>query len=367
MLEYSLRHDCVALMMLARINLKSQPVIGLFRVELEEPWGGPWGTNTIVDTIAPEFKRIIKDYHIPPSQTVLDTLDDRTSTFLRRMERWFGHHKYVLLGEPVGSPMNPSQDYFSGFVGIGVNDKSLASIKYGVSSSYGGISEGTSKREPVILVLDKNIQMLPWERMETGRKTERDSAVYGIVNPFDAFYVISPDMSLGQEDQCHEESRLANYLGEELELDGRLWTNVRDVIVERLKTRSFFMYAGHGDGLKYIPGGGAALRTLDRCASASLMGCSSGLLVLTGPYTPSGAPIDYLLAGSPIVISNLYEIYAFWAGYLYYHLLRSCEHEMSMADGSGLGSCLVTAKNSTDKLLMSCGTIIYGVPTLIQK
>ncbi|GJY02174.1 hypothetical protein Tco_0360326 [Tanacetum coccineum] len=85
MLEYSLRHDCVALMMLARFNLKSQPVIGLFRVvvELEEPWGGPWGTDTIVDTIAPEFKRIIKDYHIPPSQTVLDTLDDRTSTFLR--------------------------------------------------------------------------------------------------------------------------------------------------------------------------------------------------------------------------------------------------------------------------------------------
>nr|GEV27703.1 transposase, MuDR, MULE transposase domain protein [Tanacetum cinerariifolium] len=46
---------------------------------------------------------------------------------------------------------------------------------------------------------------------------------------------------------------------------GRLWKHVGDVIiVETLKTRRFFMYAGHGNGLNYIPRGGAARRTLDR-------------------------------------------------------------------------------------------------------
>nr|GEZ66990.1 hypothetical protein [Tanacetum cinerariifolium] len=60
--------------------------------------GGPWGTDTIVDTIASEFKRIIKDYDISPSQTVLNTLDVRTGTFLRRMENYFGCHKHVMLG-----------------------------------------------------------------------------------------------------------------------------------------------------------------------------------------------------------------------------------------------------------------------------
>nr|GEZ72255.1 hypothetical protein [Tanacetum cinerariifolium] len=79
------------------------------------------------------------------------------------------------------------------------------------------------------------------------RKTERDSATYAIVNPFYAYYVISPDKSLRQ-DQCQEKL---------------LWKHVGDVIVERLKARSFFMYAGHGNGLNYIPGGGAARRTHD--------------------------------------------------------------------------------------------------------
>ncbi|GKA91121.1 hypothetical protein Tco_0812991 [Tanacetum coccineum] len=61
--------EVVALMVTARFKSKRQPLVDLFSVgsalESEEPWEGPWGTNTIVDTIAPGFKIIIKDYHIP--------------------------------------------------------------------------------------------------------------------------------------------------------------------------------------------------------------------------------------------------------------------------------------------------------------
>nr|GEY26148.1 hypothetical protein [Tanacetum cinerariifolium] len=61
--------EVVAHMMISRFKSKHQPLVGLFFSLLEkgEQWGGPWSTDTIVDTIAPEFKRIIKDYHIPPS------------------------------------------------------------------------------------------------------------------------------------------------------------------------------------------------------------------------------------------------------------------------------------------------------------
>ncbi|GJZ50506.1 separase [Tanacetum coccineum] len=51
----------------------------------------------------------------------------------------------------------------------------------------------------------------------------------------------------------------------------------------------------------------------DKCATAILMGCCSGLLELNGPYTPKGALIDYLLAGSPIVIGNLWAVAQTWA------------------------------------------------------
>ena len=38
------------------------------------------------------------------------------------------------------------------------------------------------------------------------------------------------------------------------------------------------------------------------------MGCSSGSLSLNGCYTPQGAPLSYLLAGSPVIIANLWEV-----------------------------------------------------------
>jgi len=42
---------------------------------------------------------------------------------------------------------------------------------------------------------------------------------------------------------------------------------------------------------------GVALRRLDACSGALLMGCSSGRLRDQGAYEPSGAIWSYLLAG----------------------------------------------------------------------
>ena len=38
------------------------------------------------------------------------------------------------------------------------------------------------------------------------------------------------------------------------------------------------------------------------------MGCSSGSLSLNGRYTPKGAPLYYLHAGSPLIVANLWEV-----------------------------------------------------------
>lgn len=38
------------------------------------------------------------------------------------------------------------------------------------------------------------------------------------------------------------------------------------------------------------------------------MGCSSGCLTLNGCYAPNGAPLSYLLAGSPVIVANLWEV-----------------------------------------------------------
>lgn len=66
-----------------------------------------------------------------------------------------------------------------------------------------------------------------------------------------------------------------------------------------------FVY-GCGTGQQYIPR--REIQRLENCAATLLMGCSSGSLKLNGCYVPQGTPISYLLAGSPVIVANLWDV-----------------------------------------------------------
>ena len=53
---------------------------------------------------------------------------------------------------------------------------------------------------------------------------------------------------------------------------------------------------------------GMRFKNLKNCAATFLMGCSSGSLTLNGSYIPQGTPLSYLLAGSPVIVANLWEV-----------------------------------------------------------
>ncbi|GKA78709.1 retrovirus-related pol polyprotein from transposon TNT 1-94 [Tanacetum coccineum] len=63
-----------------------------------ELWNAPWGTDTIVDTILPNFKWIVKDFE---DGSFTGTLDGRISNIICHMEGWFGQHEDILLEEPM--------------------------------------------------------------------------------------------------------------------------------------------------------------------------------------------------------------------------------------------------------------------------
>ncbi|GKD29426.1 separase isoform X2 [Tanacetum coccineum] len=63
-----------------------------------ELWKAPWGTDTIVDTILPNFKWIVKDFE---DGSFTGTLDGRISNIICHMEGWFGQHEDILLEEPM--------------------------------------------------------------------------------------------------------------------------------------------------------------------------------------------------------------------------------------------------------------------------
>lgn len=73
-----------------------------------------------------------------------------------------------------------------------------------------------------------------------------------------------------------------------------------------LESCEIFLYFGHGSGSQYIRA--RTLRKLERCAVAILMGCSSGVMTEAGEFEPYGTPQNYMQAGCPAVLANLWDV-----------------------------------------------------------
>ncbi|XP_044951659.1 separase [Hordeum vulgare subsp. vulgare] len=182
------------------------------------------------------------------------------------------------------------------------------------------------ERNPVILVLDTDVQMLPWENLPALRNHEiyrmpsvrsiflaltrstnhqKDASVidppFPIIDPFNAFYLLNPsgDLIRTQEefDQLFRNYEWKGNSGD---------APTAEELVLALRNHDLFIYFGHGSGSQYVSG--KEIEKLDNCAAALLMGCSSGALDCKGAYAPRGAPLSYLSAGSPAVIANLWDV-----------------------------------------------------------
>jgi separase len=66
-----------------------------------------------------------------------------------------------------------------------------------------------------------------------------------------------------------------------------------------------FIYCGHGAGERMCDT--YSLRK-HNCPASFLWGCSSGSLTVHGIHDPSGSALNYLLAGAPFVLGNLWDV-----------------------------------------------------------
>ncbi|XP_038885485.1 separase isoform X3 [Benincasa hispida] len=186
--------------------------------------------------------------------------------------------------------------------------------------------EDNTSREPIILVLDYDVQMLPWENIPVLRNQEvyrmpsvasicstldgrcrqqkQDGgimAAFPSIDPLDAFYLLNPSGDLN-----NTQIEFENWFKEQ-NLEGKAgYAPTSTELIEELKCRDLFIYFGHGSGAQYIPK--QEIQKLDVCAASLLMGCSSGSLTLNGYYVPQGTPLSYLKAGSPVIVANLWEV-----------------------------------------------------------
>lgn len=127
-------------------------------------------------------------------------------------------------------------------------------------------------------------------------------------------------------------------------------------------------------GSKHIPR--SAVAQLEKCPAAILMGCQSGACRMQGDYVPQCTPNAYLVAGSPFVISNLWNITVRWGHVfikqLYKAMLEAKSSTCQVCETYGLcehrptiGSLMPLARENVP-FMYEAGVICYGLPTIIS-
>ncbi|KAG8368750.1 hypothetical protein BUALT_Bualt15G0078400 [Buddleja alternifolia] len=328
-------------------------------------WQCPW-VSSVIDDIAPVFRHVLQGNYYSSSQYFLEYIKENTSLwwtqrnrldeclgkFLQDMEDlWLGTWKYLLLGKwPDSSCLDSIQKSCS------EDEKHLLQLVVGKNCYVGVQSEASSKtssefentlhllfkrmletsqnsdqtdhvnKNAIILVLDFEVQMLPWESLPILRNKEiyRMPSVgsifatldrccqnqdqfetttpdFPVIDPLDSYYLLNPDGDLSRTQVEFED------WFKDQNIEGTIGTvPTIEELTLALKNHDLFIYFGHGSGMQYIPG--HEIQKLDNCAATLLLGCSSGSLYLKGCYMPHGAPISYLLAGSPVIVANLWEV-----------------------------------------------------------
>ncbi|KAK1232899.1 separin protein [Marasmius sp. AFHP31] len=193
-------------------------------------------------------------------------------------------------------------------------------------------TQNSNEDEHLFLVLDKNLQGLPWEsipilrgrsisripcmsfltdRLEFARwRREQEGSQTSlmvdraVVDPRKGYYILNPsgDLTRTQErfQPWMEEMESLGWQG----VVGRQPSELE--VLRALEQNDLVVYFGHGGGEQYVRS--HKIRHLQRCAAVMLWGCSSGFLRDMGDFDRVGTPLNYMLAGCPALVANLWDV-----------------------------------------------------------
>ena len=327
---------------------------------------GPSSENCV--PILKDFKSVI-DEHIHVNKNPKTNLQkyhekrrdlsERLKALVQSIENsWLGYEKATLLGSlatdsdrgrvelciksSIKTNLDPAELEFLTTIISASPFLSGDELMKGLSSMFAHIPEDAlisltktaktkleslkrAERNPVILILDPEVQGLPWESLPLMRECRQPvsrvpslpflhalwsahtgagaSVVSAGVAQDSVFYVLNPDNNLPET-----EKRLEGAL--------KSWTSWEGVVgkapeKQEMKTalegKDAFVYCGHGSGSKYL-----SIDEIEKLrvrAVPVLLGCSSGQLRRLGrSVDPLGAAHSYLIAASPALLGFLWPI-----------------------------------------------------------
>ncbi|CAG8439582.1 1339_t:CDS:10 [Ambispora leptoticha] len=199
------------------------------------------------------------------------------------------------------------------------------------NTSYNNKNNGVAD-DHIILILDKSVQMFPWEslpclrskavsrlpslsflrdrilmtqnRNQFRNKIIAKSKVWTdyTIDHRNAFYVLNPS-----QDFPNTQKQFQEFFERFETWDGVIGRAPMDYECKNgLKNHELYLYFDHGGGEQYIRS--YQVRQLDYCAVTLLMGCSSGHLKPAGEFDPSGIALSYIMAGCPALVANLWDV-----------------------------------------------------------
>ncbi|KFO21270.1 separin [Fukomys damarensis] len=174
----------------------------------------------------------------------------------------------------------------------------------------------------LVLVLDKDLQKLPWESMPCLRElpvTRLPSfhflLSYSIikeagaspvlsqgVDPQSTFYVLNPHNNLSSTEEQFR-AKFSSEVG---------WRGVvgevpsPEQMQAALTEHDLYIYAGHGAGARFLDG--QVVLRLSCRPVALLFGCSSAALAVHGNLEGAGIVLKYIMAGCPLFLGNLWDV-----------------------------------------------------------
>ncbi|XP_012887879.1 PREDICTED: separin [Dipodomys ordii] len=230
----------------------------------------------------------------------------------------------------------------------------------------------------LVLVLDKDLQKLPWESMSILRtlpvtrlpsfhfllsysitkEAGASSVLSQGVDPRSTFYVLNPHNNLSSTEQQFR----AHFSSEEG------WKGVvgevpsPEQVQAALTEHDLYIYAGHGAGARFLDG--QAVLRLSCRAVALLFGCSSAALAVHGNLEGIGIVLKYIMAGCPLFLGNLWDVTD-------RDIDRYTEALLQGWLGAGPGAPLLYYVNQARqaprlKFLIGAAPIAYGLPVFLR-
>ncbi|XP_068957295.1 separin [Petaurus breviceps papuanus] len=230
----------------------------------------------------------------------------------------------------------------------------------------------------LVLVLDKDLQKLPWENIPSLRaqpvtrmpslrfllsyslirETQASSVWNRGVNPQSTFYILNPQNNLGNTEERFR-ARFCSEAG---------WKGLvgeapsQEQIQAALTEHDLYIYAGHGAGASFLDG--QAIQRLSCRAVALLFGCSSAALAVHGNLEGVGIVLKYIIAGCPLFLGNLWDVTDREIDRYTEALLQGW---LEAGSGAPLLSYIIQARQAPRlKYLIGAAPVAYGLPVSLQ-